>query len=282
MTGLSVVVSTYERPEALDAVLRALAEEPADFEVVVADDGSGPATAEAVEGWRDAFGRRLLHVSQPDEGFRLALVRNRGALAAHGHFLVFLDGDCVPRRGFVRAVERSARPGWFLGSRRLMLSEELSERVVSERLPVHRWSLARWALRERRHVPSLHALTPRDRRRVGAENLPDFEPAGGAFGFFLGVARGDLERVNGYDARFEGWGWEDHDVALRLRRLGLRSGWAGPRTTVLHLYHPNLKGRTDTARSKALFEETETSGRVEAVLGLRELAAAESAAQPSA
>ena len=273
MTRLSVVISTYERPDALDALLWALSEQTeSDFDVVVADDGSGPETEAVVELWQGELGSRLAHVRQPDEGFRLALVRNRAARTAHGDVLVFLDGDCVPRQGLVRAVARAARPGWFLGSRRLMLSKSLTARVLGQRLAVHRWTLGRWALRERSEIPSLHALTPRDRRRPWRASLPEFVPFGGAFGFFLGVARSDFEAVNGYDARFRGWGYEDHDIAVRLRRLGLRSGWAGPQSTVLHLWHPNRKGESDLHPNVALLAETEAADRVEAVEGLRELA----------
>src|SRR5439155_2791962 len=162
VTRLSVVISTYERPDALDAVLWALSEQTeSDFDVVVADDGSGRETEAVVERWQGELGSRLAHVRQPDEGFRLALVRNRAARAARGDALVFLDGDCVPRQGLVRAVARAARPGWFLGSRRLMLSKSLTARVLGQRLAVHRWTLGRWALRERSEIPSPHALTPR-------------------------------------------------------------------------------------------------------------------------
>jgi len=273
MTDLSVVVSTYERPDALDAVLWALSEESErGVEVVVADDGSGPETEAVVDGRKRELGGRLVHVRQPDEGFRLAAVRNRAAAVARGDYLLFVDGDCVPRRGLVAAVGRAARPGWFLGSRRVMLSEGLTARALEQRLPIHRWTLARWAVRERSEIPSLHALTPRDRRRPWRSGLPDFEPFGGGFGFFLGVARSDFEAVNGYDARFHGWGYEDHDIAVRLRRLGLRSGWAGPRSTVLHLWHPNLKAESDLATNVALLAETESADRVEAVEGLREVA----------
>jgi len=153
-----------------------------------------------------------------------------------------------------------------------MLSEGLTARALEQRLPIHRWTLARWAVRGRREIPSLHALTPRDRRRPWRSGLPDFEPFGGGFGFFLGVARSDFGAVNGYDARFHGWGYEDHDIAVRLRRLGLRSGWAGPRSTVLHLWHPNLKAESDLATNVALLAETESGDRVEAVEGLREVA----------
>ena len=47
---ISVVVSTYERPDALDAVLRGLSRQSdRNFEVVVADDGSGAATADVID-----------------------------------------------------------------------------------------------------------------------------------------------------------------------------------------------------------------------------------------
>ena len=85
------------------------------------------------------------------------------------------------------------------------------------------------------------------------------------------VRRGDFERVNGFDARYEGWGHEDVDLAVRLGHAGLRCGWPGPRATMLHLWHPE---RTHAAGVNAgLLGETRDSGRIEAVEGLRELAA---------
>src|SRR5688572_30323673 len=99
--SVSVIVTTYESPDALGAVLRALADQSdPDFDIVVADDGSGPATTAVVDQSRGLFGDRLIHVWQPDDGYRLARVRDFGALSARGDYLVFVDGDCVPRRRF--------------------------------------------------------------------------------------------------------------------------------------------------------------------------------------
>ncbi len=269
--SLSVLVATYEWPEALDAVLRALADQSdREFEVVVCDDGSGPATAEAVERWRGEL--PVSHVRQPDGGYRLARERNLGALAAGGDYLVFVDGDAVPRRGFVAALRASAVAGWFVAGKRLELGPDLSRRVLDGAAPVHRWSLARWAL-ERPGLDALRSLTPRDRRRPGRRGLPEFVPHADGYGFLLGVHRADFERVNGFEMRYEGWGAEDVDMAIRLRRLGLRCGWAGPQATVLHLRHESRKQRSP--ESTRLLAETEASGRVEAVEGLRELAAAQ-------
>ena len=268
MTSVSVIVATYEWPEALDAVLFALSEQSdTEFEVVVADDGSRPATTTTVERWGDAFGGRLRHVRQDDCGLPAARAKNLGAQAASAEYLVMIDGDSVPRRGFVHAIRKSAHPGWFLGGKRLELSQELSLRVLAERLPIHRSSFARW-LCERGDARPLAALTPRDRRRPGHDGLPEFVPHTERYGFLFGVHRADFEGVNGFDMRYERWGEEDIDLAVRLRRSGLRCGWPGPQGTLLHLWHESRKGPRPNL---GLLEETRAADRVEAVSGLRQL-----------
>ena len=280
-TALSVVVSTYEWPEALDAVLGALAEQSDDgFEIVVADDGSGPSTAAAVDRWREALGDRLVHVWQPDDGYRLARVRNLGAAAASGGYLVFLDGDCVPRRGFIAALRRAARSGWFLAGKRVQLSAELSRAVLVDRVPIDRWSIPRLLVRLRGNQSSWRDLTPRDRRRPWRPNLPDYVPENRAYGFLTGVTRADFELVDGFDTRYVGWGEQDVDLAVRLRRLGLRSSFAGPRATVLHLWHPT--GEERDRSTWWLLQETEQCDRIHAVEGLDALVREEVAAQESA
>jgi GT2 family glycosyltransferase len=278
--SLSIVVVTYDWPEALDAVLRALSEQRETcFEVIVADDGSGPGTATVVERWQETFGAdRLRYVGQPHDGWRQARNRNLGALSARGDYLVFLDGDCLVRRGFMASVRRAALPGWFLASKRLHLSPALSKRVVENATPVWRWSTFRWLLyapyelfTSHREAGSPGVLLPlRDRRRPWRPSHGEFSPPYNAYGFFFGVSRGDFERVNGFDMRFVGWGGEDEDLAVRLRRAGLRCGWPGPQATLLHLWHSAKKG---TMPSNApLVEETKAGTHVEALTGIRELA----------
>ena len=181
---------------------------------------------------------------------------------------MFLDGDCVPRRDFVRAARAAAQPGWFAVGRRLHLSSAFTRRVLrTRRFP----SIAG---RSRAGCPSvgtarrLAALTARDRRKVGRLGVPEFIPDKNAYSpVFLAAA--DFERVNGYDLRYEGWGEEDVDLAIRLRRLGLRCGHLGSAGTVLHLWHPSLFAAERP--NWRLLEETSQSGALEAVSGLREL-----------
>ena len=192
---------------------------------------------------------------------------------------MFLDGDVLVRRGFLSAIRRGALPGWFLGGKRLHLSEALTRRVLQERLPVWRWSALRWFAHQSRHLagagretrrPGL-LLPLRDQHRPWRPGPGEFEVPYGAYGFFTGVSRADFERVNGFDMRFVGWGWEDEDLVVRLRRAGLRCGWPGPRATLLHLDHAVPRGLHSA--NQALAQETKTSMRIEAQLGLREVRA---------
>ena len=268
-SGMSVIVSTYEWPQALDAVLRGLAgQSDSSFDVVVADDGSTIETEKVVAAWKPALGKRLGHAWQPDEGFRLARVRNLGAEHARGSYLVFIDGDCIPRRHFVAAVRRGAIPGWFLAGTRLRLGERLSRDVLRGKEPIGSWSTVRLLARARGDISGWRHLTPRDRRRAWRQGLPDFAPHGNAYGFCTGLARADFETVNGFDTRFVGWGDQDVDLAVRLLRLGLRCGYAGPRSAMLHLWHP--LNMPEDRPTWWLLQDTIDSQRIEAIEGCRQ------------
>ena len=278
--AISVIVSTYQRPEALDVVLSALSEQwDPSVEIVVADDGSGVGDGGCRRVWQSTYADALKHVWQPDLGFRKARVLNLGALAAGGDYLLFLDGDCVPRQGFLDVIRRAAIPGWFLASKRLAMSRRAFATCPRRTTPG--LALVRSAVvrpRPRRVRRGLHMMLAAVQAcssrfaiagGLGERGQPGFVPPYGGYGSPLGVARERFERVNGFDMRFVGWGGEDVDIAVRLRRLGLRCGWPGSRATMLHLWHPKRKGTTRS--NTPLREATVASTRIEAVEGLREL-----------
>jgi GT2 family glycosyltransferase len=278
---ISVVLNTYAAPAALDTVLRAFSQQTdSAFELLVAEDATSPLTADVVACWAQVFGSRLSHVRQSDEANRRSRIVDLATLEARGDFLVFVDGDCIPRRGFVAAMRRAALPGWYLASKRIKLSEPFSRRVLAGELTVWSWSPATWLVRGRSETWRPGFFVPlRDRRRPWRPELPDFVAPFNANGFCMAMHRVDLERVNGWDARFVGWGNDDADLGVRLSRIGLRCGWPGPDATLLHLWHPDGRDPEDPGflANEQLLRETLASDRVEAVVGLRELAAQESA-----
>ncbi len=111
---ISVIVTTFNREDALEAVLSALSRQSDQtFEVVIADDGSPAMTAAVVERWRSRLAVPLTHVWQMNCGFRAAEIRNRAILACRGEYCVFLDGDCVAPPDFIATHRKLAQRGWF-------------------------------------------------------------------------------------------------------------------------------------------------------------------------
>jgi glycosyltransferase involved in cell wall biosynthesis len=233
---ISVIVTTYNRDDALAAVLRSLARQTdPDFEVVVADDGSGPSTAALVESWQAGVDHRVVHVWHEDKGFRAAEIRNRAILAARGAYCVFLDGDCIVRPGFVAAHRRLAERGWFVSGNRVLLSPALTARVLRDELAPEEWSLARWIAERLRggvnRIAALLHLPLGPLRRLRKTTWQ------GARSCNLAIWRADLDRVDGFDADYSGWGKEDSDIIVRLLHAGVRRKDGNFATGVVHLWH---------------------------------------------
>src|SRR4029077_2666677 len=125
------------------------------------DDGSTQQTKDLVDLWQLRFNGRLHHVWHPDDGFRLAEIRNRAILAASGEYCIFLDGDCIARTDFVAAHRALARRGWFVTGNRLLLSRALSERILQEKLEPETWTFADWwRARRAKEIKRLGAPLP--------------------------------------------------------------------------------------------------------------------------
>ena len=108
----SVIVSTYNQPAWLENVLRGyLHQELKDFELLVADDGSGEDTRRLIREFAGRSPFPIRHLWHEDQGYRRSVILNAAILASRGEYLIFSDGDCVPRRDFV-ATRYSGAPGF--------------------------------------------------------------------------------------------------------------------------------------------------------------------------
>ncbi|HWV51256.1 glycosyltransferase family 2 protein [Pseudorhodoplanes sp.] len=234
---ISVIVTTWNREDALDAVLRSLAvQTDRDFEVVVADDGSGEATAKLIANWVLKLGRPLKHVWQEHQGFRAAEIRNRAILASDGAYCIFLDGDCIARPGFVATHRKLAERGWFVTGNRILMSEALTQTVLRDNLDPERWTYREWA-RERGRG-GINRTVPLMRLPLGPLRKIRFRAWRGARSCNLAIWRSDLDRVDGFDCAYQGWGREDSDLLVRLLHSGIRRKDGVFATGVLHLWHP--------------------------------------------
>jgi glycosyltransferase involved in cell wall biosynthesis len=271
--GCAVILSTYNQPEWLEKALRGYAVQTAPaFDLIVADDGSRPETARVIDDAERA-GIRLRHVWHEDDGFRKCEILNKAVLATDADYLIFSDGDCIPRRDFVATHLQLAQPRRFLSGGVIWLDRAVSQRVSGEDIRLGRLSDAAW-LRANGWKGGRQSLRLTPNRWL-ARALDALTPTSATFnGHNTSVWRTDLLAVNGFDVTM-GYGGEDRAVGERLENIGVRGKQVRHRACCFHLDHDRPYKQEDVMRAnRAARTRIVKDGDVRATIGIQEIAAA--------
>ena len=222
----SLIISTYEKPAYLDLVLASVAwqtEKP--WEVIIADDGSNVETTSVISRWRNRAIFKLIHVFQPDDGFRLSRSRNLSSVKASGDLLIFIDGDCLIPKDFLAEIKSLYRSRVLIfGSRKLITKAETND-FLSGRLgqdDIERFFSGRKFIK----------------LNLGVFRWWPFRSWKNVRGFMMVAGRQDVMALGGFDESFDSWGLEDSDFAVRASRFGLKFLDSRYKTSLLHLHHP--------------------------------------------
>lgn len=227
---ISVIVTTYNRPGALEQVIEGLLSQTVlPHEIIIADDGSGKETKERISLFLERSTPKVIHVWQKDKGFRAARSRNKAILAATGDYLVLLDGDCIPHIRFIEDHSDLAEPGSFFQGKRVLVNEK-AESAFSFPDTISFFRLAGLALTG--SLSNAHHI-------FHLPFFPCYEKKGlsGIRSCNMGIFRADAVAVNGFNHDFEGWGREDTEFVIRLFRYGLKRRENPFRAICYHLWH---------------------------------------------
>jgi glycosyltransferase involved in cell wall biosynthesis len=268
---LSVIVSTYNKPRDLERVLHGYAAQTdRGFELLVADDGSGAEPAAVVGRVRREAGLPTVHVWHEDRGFRKSEIMNRAIAASTGDYLLFTDGDSIPRADLVATHRALARPGAYLGGGYLKLSPEASEAITVEDVRAGRFVDLRW-LRANGWRPGRRALRL-VRSPVLAAALDRLTPTAPLFaGNNASVWREAMLAVNGFDMEM-GYGGLDRAVGYRLVNLGVRGIQVRHRAVCMHLHHQRpYKDAEVMRRNREILDSIRQTGQTRARRGIAEL-----------
>jgi glycosyltransferase involved in cell wall biosynthesis len=273
MLKASVVLATFDQPQELRFVLSALMRQSeSQFEILLADDGSGPATKSVIEEFKNKL--NIKHFWQPHQGFRKSRILNQAIRAAQADVLIFLDGDCVPHSDFIEQHIRLQEKGFYVAGRRVDLSKEFTSSLSIEALNAGAldgksftalWRLWLDSQRPEGSTPFHRAYMVRTkwlRKICGLERVVDLK------GCNFSVSRSDMLAIDGFDESYEGYGREDTDVELRLQHLGRKIKSAKNLCLQFHLWHER-RGFTP-ANEKLLAEVTQTK-RIKALRGISTL-----------
>ena len=263
---ISVIVATYNQPQHLERVLWGYARQTdRAFEIIVADDGSGPETKAVVDRMAGVTGVALRHVWQEDSGFRKNRILNVAIHAAAGSYLLFSDGDCVPPPTFVATHRRLSRPGHYLSGHYVKIDNAVTARVTVE--AVQRGDATRYDWLRQNGAPRTRHTIRLGLHPAAAWALDHITRAFPNFnGCNTSVWRADAFRVNGFEERMV-YGYEDHEFGRRLRGAGVVGVQVRYRAPVLHLEHARpYMGSNDGAINMPILAER----RSHALVGLEQ------------
>ncbi len=270
--GLSLIVAVYNKPELLRLVLAALARQSfTDFEVIIADDGSGPAVRDVVAGAQERPAFPLIHLWHEDDGWRKNVMLNKAIRAARAEWLVFIDGDCLPSKHFLLDHWNAREEKRVLLGRRVETSERWSRALTLERVRTgafERYGLDEWldGLRGR-------SLRVEDGIRIPSALLRRLLLRGvrGMLGSNFSVAKQELIAINGFDELYNGPGCgEDSDVQYRLSLHGVTGKSLRNLAVQYHVWHPRMPV-SDACWDR--FEAVKRAGEAVCAAGLEKIPA---------
>jgi glycosyltransferase involved in cell wall biosynthesis len=233
---LSLIIAVHNKPEFLEKVFASLLNQTLlDFEIVVADDGSGPQIADLVSQWNGKFLYPIAHVWQKHEGFRKTVIANTAVVRSRSDYLCFIDGDCIVHHRFLEDHLKTRRAGTVLSGRRIMLDEELTATltlrdVQSRRIEKPSFWLGHVRLSNLKHGLRLPAVSAIEDAWRSKKNYC-------ILGSNFSVYKGDYYRVNGYEEAITGRGLEDNNLSNRFKRAGIRIRTVARKAIQYHLFH---------------------------------------------
>jgi glycosyltransferase involved in cell wall biosynthesis len=259
----SVVICSYEDGAILEKSLAAFARQSfQNFELVIADDGSRTDYSPRLQKWAHHFKHGIQHVTHEKKGFRRARILNRGIHVSRFDRIVFLDMDCLPHKDFVGNHLKYLVPGLAITGRRVHIQREEipdAESILRNGLRFGILQLLRLWLAKKARVIEHGFVSP----------ILYESSYSAILGSNVSFCKTDLAAVNGFNEEFMGWGGEETDLEIRMRRNGLRVRNLRNKVIQYHLMHPQ---RTmENQANSDLLERTKRERIVRARIGLMEI-----------
>lgn len=267
--SISVIISTYNAVEWLTKTLWGYAlQTTSDFEIVIADDGSGPETKACIENFAKDYPVPIIHIWQEDDGFQKSRILNKAIEACTADYILMSDGDCIAKSDFVEQHLTRREPGYFLSGGYFKLPLDISEVITKEDIEKQRCFDIEW-LKERGLQSSFknNKLTATGST---ASLLNYMTPTNASWnGHNASGWKKDILAVNGFDERMQ-YGGQDRELGERLINMGFKSKQIRYSALCLHLDHPRGYKTTETLeRNAAIRKNTRKKGYAYTYYGIK-------------
>jgi glycosyltransferase involved in cell wall biosynthesis len=252
---ISVIVSTWNCSEHLRKCVSSLEMQTLrPHEVVIADDGSDAEHVARIQQIIRDSSLNITHVRQERDVSRRSANRNNGVRHSKGDALCFIDGDLVIFPDVLARLIGTAGPKhWVTGNAVRLTRDQTS--LVSEDIIRSGGLETIWSRLDKSQIVELRRAAIHFRKRSFLSALWPSEARLKRIRLASGVClmpRSLFEAVNGFDEAYEGWGYEDRDLGLRLQLAGFRGRNIADTTRVLHLHHEKEQEFSDKSRRESL------------------------------
>jgi glycosyltransferase involved in cell wall biosynthesis len=231
----SVIMSTYNAEAWLEKVIWGFSvQTERDFEIIIADDGSGPKTKELLESLREQIDVPIVHVWQEDNGFQKSQILNKAIMAANSDYLIFTDGDCIPRKDFVETHIKFREPGYFLSGGYFKLPMNISQAITKDDIFNQRCFDVKWL--------TGMGLPDKNKLKLSASGfmatfMNFITPTKATWnGHNASGWKTDLVYINGFNQEMQ-YGGQDRELGERLFNKGLKSKQIRYNAICVHLDH---------------------------------------------
>ncbi len=260
---ISIIVSTYNSEAWLQKVLWGFnCQTFKDFEVVIADDGSGPKTKELIDSMAGQVCYPIKHVWHEDEGFQKSRILNKAILACQGDYIIMTDGDCIPREDFVEVHYINKELGYFISGGYYMLPMNISKMITKEDIEKQKCFNIQWL--KDKGIPKTFKNNKLTTKGFISTLLNMFTPTNASWnGHNSSGWKKDILNVNGFDERMQ-YGGQDRELGERLFNFGIKSKQLRYSAVCVHLDHKrgyktpesiekNLAIRKETRNNKVVW-----------------------------
>lgn len=259
---IGVILSTYNHPAWLEKSLWGFAcQEHMNFEIFIADDGSTDATMQCIEYMRSQTGLTLHHIWQEKEGFQKSRILNKAVMAAQCEYLLFTDGDCIPRKDFIAVHARYAQKGYYLSGGYYKLPLTISQAITPDDITSGRIFTCSWLIAHGlRNSPKIVKLALPHSVAMMLNQVTTTKPT--LKGSNSSAWKTDILQINGFDERMQ-YGGQDRELGERLVNAGIKARQIRYSTTCLHLDHARgYKTQESLERNLSIRQQTRTTKAV--------------------
>lgn len=267
---ISIIVSTYNSEEWLQKVLWGFHFQTfKNFELVIADDGSGPKTKILLEEMQKELGYPIVHVWQEDDGFQKSKILNKAVVACNADYIIMTDGDCIPRKDFVAVHHLHKKEGQFISGGYYMLPMDISKAISKTDIEnQHCFDIA-WL--KKKGLPKTFRNNKLTAKGITSKVLNTVTPTNASWnGHNSSGWKKDILKVNGFDERMQ-YGGQDRELGERLFNLGIKSKQLRYTAVCVHLDHKRgYKTPESIAKNQAIRKQTRTQKSAWSDFGIRQ------------